>query len=143
MFRFFTVSLCALFSLALLVAPQLLDRRLLFQGAESYVFYTQSASSQAEMLFADAEHAASVKLTASRLTGESATFATAEEALAQAERYGARLLFTQTTGDVVDRYYYSPQLGAGVRLQGHTVNLHISVRGGSGCAGSPLIFGGY
>ncbi len=143
MFRFFTVSLCALFSLALLVAPQLLDRRLLFQGAESYVFYTQSASSQAEMLFADAEHAASVKLTASRLTGESATFATAEEALAQAERYNARLLFTQTTGNVVDRYYYSPHLGAGVRLQGHTVNLHISVRGESGSAGSPLIFGGY
>lgn len=143
MFRFFTVSLCALFSLALLVAPQLLDRRLLFQGAESYVFYTQSASSQAEMLFADAEHAASVKLTASRLTGESATFATTEEALAQAERYNARLLFTQTTGNVVDRYYYSPHLGAGVRLQGHTVNLHISVRGESGCAGSPLIFGGY
>lgn len=143
MFRFFTVSLCALFSLALLVAPQLLDRRLLFQGAESYVFYTQSASSQAEMLFADAEHAASVKLTASRLTGESAAFATAEEALAQAERYNARLLFTQTTGNVVDRYYYSPHLGAGVRLQGHTVNLHISVRGESGSAGSPLIFGGY
>lgn len=143
MFRFFTVSLCALFSLALLVAPQLLDRRLLFQGAESYVFYTQSASSQAEMLFADAEHAASVKLTASRLTGESATFATTEEALAQAERYNARLLFTQTTGNVVDRYYYSPHLGAGVRLQGHTVNLHISVRGESGSAGSPLIFGGY
>ena len=142
MFRFFTASLCALFSLALLVAPQLLDRRLLFQGAESYVFYTQSASSQAEMLFADAEHAASVKLTASRLTGESATFATAEEALAQAERYNARLLFTQTTGNVVDRYYYSPHLGAGVRLQGHTVNLHISVRGESGSAGSPLIFGG-
>ena len=74
MIRFFTTALCALFSLVLLAAPQFLDRRLLFEGAESYVFYTQSASSQAEMLFADAQNALSVKRSATHLTGESACF---------------------------------------------------------------------
>ena len=143
MTRFFTAALCALLSLALLIAPQYLDKRVLFEGAESYIFYTQSASSQAQMLFADAKDALSVKRTASHLTGESARFASAEQALAQAEKYGAKLLFTQQTGDVTDYYYFSPDLGAGVLLRGQTDNLHISVRGESGCAGSPVIFGGY
>ena len=143
MIRFFTTALCALFSLVLLAAPQFLDRRLLFEGAESYVFYTQSASSQAEMLFADAQNALSVKRSATHLTGESACFSSAEQAMAQAEKYEAQLLFTQTTGDVTDYYYYSPRLGAGVTLRGKSVNLHISLRGDAGCAGSPIIFGGY
>ena len=66
-----------------------------------------------------------------------------ERAFAQAERYGARLLFCERAGDVVNYYYSAPALGGGVWLEGAAVNLHVAVRGQGACIGSPLIFGGY
>ena len=66
-----------------------------------------------------------------------------ERAFAQAERYGARLLFCERAGDVVNYYYSAPALGGGVWLEGQPVNLHVAVRGQGACIGSPLIFGGY
>lgn len=133
----------ALFCLALLVIPQRMDIRPLFAGAVYYQFYAGSTSSNAEIIGASAEDAARVKRSVRSLTGESARYENGAEALAQAEQWGAMFLFSHRAADVTDYYYYSPQLGGGVWLEGQLVNLHISLRGGSGCVGTPLIFGGY
>ncbi len=138
-FPFFAALIC----MALLILPQLADEKPLFAGAQSYLFYTRSASSQAQIVHATPENAAYIRLSLFDRTGESAFFDRAEDAFAQAEIYGARLLFTEKAGDVTNYYYYSPRLGECVLLSGQAVNLHIALRGESGCAGSPLIFGGY
>ena len=128
---------------ALLVLPQMLDKNLLFAGAESYIFYTGSQSSNAQITLADGEDAARVKFFLSDVTGESARYESAESAFAQAERYGAKLLFCERAADVTNYYYYSPRLCGGVELGGALVNLHVAVRGEGASVGSPLIFGGY
>lgn len=138
-FPFLAAAVCA----AALFLPQFLGEEPLFAGAESYLFYPGSASSQAYIVPAGAENAAAVRRSLFGRTGESAVYARAEDALAQAEAYGARLLFCERAGDVTDCYYYSPRLGGCVYVGGYAVNLHISLRGEGGCVGSPLIFGGY
>ena len=130
-------------SLVLLAVPQLMDKGLLFDGAQSYTFYSQSKCSQAQIVLAEASEALAVKWSIASLTGESARYEKAEEAFAQTEKYRAELLIVRTVQDVTDYYYYSPCLGEGVDLEGKHINLHIAVRGTSACIGSPLIFGGY
>lgn len=128
---------------ALLVLPQMLDKNLLFAGAESYIFYTGSQSSNSQITLAEGEDAARVKFFLSDVTGESARYESAESAFAQAERYGAKLLFCERAADVTNYYYYSPRLCGGVEIGGALVNLHVAVRGAGASVGSPLIFGGY
>lgn len=103
-FPFLAAAVCA----AALCLPQFLGEEPLFAGAESYLFYAGSASSQAYIVPADAENAAAVRRSLYGRTGESAVYARAEDALAQAEAYGARLLFCERAEDVTDCYYYSP-----------------------------------
>lgn len=128
---------------ALFVLPQMLDKNLLFAGAESYIFYTGCQSSNAQITLADGEDAARVKFFLAGVTGESARYESAESAFAQAERYGAKLLFCERAADVTNYYYYSPRLCGGVEIGGALVNLHVAVRGAGASVGSPLIFGGY
>lgn len=128
---------------ALLVLPQMLDKNLLFAGAESYIFYTGSQSSNAQMTLAEGENAARVKFFLSDVTGESARYESAEDAFAQAEKYGAKFLFSERAAEVTNYYYYSPRLCGGVKIGGALVNLHVAVRGEGASVGSPLIFGGY
>ncbi len=142
-FRGVLPLLAAALLAALLFFVQFSDEAPLFAGAQRYHFYTRSADSQACIVCADAEEAARVRRSLFGRTGESAVFADAEEALSQAERYGARLLFSERAGDVTNYYYYSPHLGGCVYVAGRAVNLHVALRGEGGCVGSPLIFGGY
>lgn len=128
---------------ALFVLPQMLYKNLLFAGAESYIFYTGSQSSNAQITLAEGEDAARVKFFLSDVTGESARYESAESAFAQAERYGAKLLFCERAAEVTNYYYYSPRLCGGVEIGGALVNLHVAVRGAGASVGSPLIFGGY
>ncbi len=128
---------------ALLVLPQMLDKNLLFAGADSYIFYTGSQNSNAQITLADGEDAARVKFFLAGVTGESARYESAESAFAQAERYGAKLLFCERAAEVTNYYYYSPRLCGGVEIGGALVNLHVAVRGAGASVGSPLIFGGY
>ena len=116
---------------ALLIFPQMLDKNLLFAGAESYIFYTGSQSSNAQMTLAEGENAARVKFFLSDVTGESARYAEARDAFAQAEALGARLCFCERAGDIVNYYYHTPRLRGGVEVGGMTVNLHVAVRGES------------
>ena len=110
-----TAFLCA----ALLVVPQILDKGLLFEGAEQYTFYSGSESSQAHITLASASEAAAVKLA------------------------GGELVCREDAAGVSNYYFYSRRLGGGVELYGARVNLHVAVRGGAAAVGSPLIFGGY
>ena len=128
---------------ALFVLPQMLDKNLLFAGADSYIFYTGSQNSNAQITLADGEDAARVKFFLAGVTGESARYESAESAFAQAERYGAKLLFCERAAEVTNYYYYSPRLCGGVKIGGALVNLHVAVRGEGASVGSPLIFGGY
>ena len=137
------VFLFLLACLFLLALPQWLDKPLLFAGAQRYTFYSASASSQAEITLAAPEDAARVRLTLKGYTGESAYYENAEDAFAQAEKYGAALVLVQESADVTDYYYYSAYLSGGVTVAGVPVNLHSAVRGRAASVGSPLIFGGY
>ena len=77
------------------------------------------------------------------VTGESTSYGDRAAAFAQAEKYGAELVFTESAGGVTNYYYYTPRLGGAVLLGGKEVNLHVAVRGRGAAVGSPLIFGGY
>ena len=59
-----------------------------------------------------------------------------------AERYGASLVKTERTGDIVS-YYYRVSGRGGVCVDGEIVNLHIAVSPTQTMVGAPLIFGGY
>lgn len=59
-----------------------------------------------------------------------------------AERFRARLLFCEKTGDVTHYYLWSPMLGQGVSVNGVAVNLHIAADKTHTAVGTPLIFGG-
>ncbi len=135
--------ICALLCMAALIVPQLEDRTLLFEGALSYTFYSLRQNSNAQITVSDAEHALSVRCGIQNITGESAVYADAADAFFQAEKYGAELLFTEKAAGVTNYYYRSARLPDGVALFGKQVNLHIAVREGGACVGSPLIFGGF
>lgn len=133
------IAVCA----AVLVLPQVALKLPIFSGAESYQFYVGSQSSNARIVAAEGAAAAAVKLTLGGVTGESARYADARDAFAQAEALGARLCFCERAGDIVNYYYHTPRLRGGVEVGGMTVNLHVAVRGESASIGTPLIFGGY
>ncbi len=133
------IAVCA----AVLVLPQVALKLPIFSGAESYQFYVGSRSSNARIVAAEGAAAAAVKLTLGGVTGESARYADARDAFAQAEALGARLCFCERAGDIVNYYFHTPRLRGGVEVGGMTVNLHVAVRGESASIGTPLIFGGY
>lgn len=129
--------------LALLILPQLMGGGLLFEPGEYYIFYSNGANSGAEMTLVPAEDARAARRNILRLSGESTIYLDESRAFAEAEKYGAVLLFTERAGEVVNYYYYAARLSGAVALCGHAVNLHIAVGGGRSAVGSPLIFGGY
>ena len=133
----FVLILC----LALLIVPQLLGEGLLFDAGEVYIFYSGSASSGAQVTLSDGENAAKTKFLLKNVTGESTSYGDRAAAFAQAEKYGAELVFTESAGGVTNYYYYTPRLGGAVLLGGKEVNLHVAVRGHGAAVGSPLIFG--
>ena len=141
--KIFAPFAAAILCAAALLLPQLAERSLLFAGAQSYTFYAQSASSQAQIVQATPQQAFAVKLMLCGLTGESAQYESVEEAFSQAQKYGATLAFAERAADVENYYYYSPRLPGGEEIGGQRVNLHVAVRGGRAAVGSPLIFGGY
>lgn len=131
--------LCA----AALALPQVFDRAPLFTGAEQYTFYAGSQSSNARIVLCEGGQAARVRRGLGALSGESARYASAEDAFAQVRRLGGELLFREEAAGTVNYYYRSRRLTGGVSLGGKTVNLHVAVRGAGACVGSPIIFGGY
>ncbi|HIY77516.1 MAG TPA: hypothetical protein H9728_00575 [Candidatus Borkfalkia excrementavium] len=134
-----TLLLC----FAAVAIPQFLGEGLLFETGEYYIFYSLRAGSDAQITIAEPSDAAKIKRSLSSLTGESTVYGDAERAFAQAEKYGARLIFRESAAGTDSYYYYSPRLGGGIELFGELINLHIAVKEGGCAIGSPVIFGGY
>ena len=110
-----------------------------FASGEGYVFFLGQSSSAgqvtSELPFLD-------KLRLFEVGGESTRYA--GDCRAELERrFSAELRFTEEACGIVNYYYFSPQLGEGILLEGRTVNLHIAVGKETTAVGSPLIFGGY
>ena len=83
-----------------------------------------------------------------RITGESVHFARkgrGAEEIAQevANRYGAKILFTEEAAGVISYYCYTDIWDNGVAVGGQTVNLHIAVAEEVCAVGTPVIFGGF
>ena len=121
---------CALSALALDALP-------CFPRGEEYAFYAV-ASSSARRETSEAPFA--YKLT--ELTaGESVRYS-GQRYAEIAERFDAKLLFTETVGGVTNYYLYSPFLGDGIALNGVCVNLHVAAGREETVVGTPIIFGG-
>ena len=83
-----------------------------------------------------------IKLLRTDIRGESTRYAgdRAEELIAS---FDASVCFVEEAAGVTNYYCYTPRLGHGIALFGHTVNLHIAVGDGYTAAGTPIVFGGY
>lgn len=83
------------------------------------------------------------------LEGESVTlsFVGEEQAAEYVERLlhraGVQIVAKETCMDAHSTYMYVPNGGAGMRLFGGVVNLHVVRRGRFVSVGAPIIFGGY
>ncbi len=83
------------------------------------------------------------------ITGEKAVFVFSTEK--DADRYAMRLLKMQNAKVVFEEsiagarsiYAHAKRLGAGARIGGALVNLHVVVSGKCVQVGTPMIFGGY
>lgn len=124
---------CALFAFALLrLSPA-------FEKGTGYEFYLGANSSS---LMVKSDCPAWDKLRLGRVAGEKTEYENAEREQIES-KFHARLLFTEEACGVVNYYYYSPDLGACVYVNGYCVNLHIAVSQSRTAVGTPLIFGGY
>lgn len=131
------IMFCAAFvAAALCVFPQ----RLCFRGGTSYTFYCGTSSKDCKTVVA-AGNAALQRLGLKNVCGESAVYVNfrLEEFLRQ---YGGEIVFIEELSDSVN-YYCKADLPYSVILYGKEINLHVSVRGDTATAASPIIFGGY
>lgn len=127
---------------ALLIALiAVLPQRLAFRGAEQYTFFTGNTSSDCKIITATRNDAPFIRLTLSRVCGESATYKNLDlDKFLQS--VDGQILFTESLSDSTN-YYCSADLPYSVSLYGQTVNLHICVKESGVTVASPIIFGGY
>ena len=130
-------------------------------AGQDNVFYLQSASSQGlrtealQIKDLPSIRGESVRFYVSRQTGadistdgnkenltEESARAIAEEI---AENYGAKILFTERTSQILSFYAHTLQWADGIAMYGTKINLHIAINleNGAGAVGSPIIFDGY
>ena len=129
--------------LALFLAAMLtvLPKRLAFDGADKYSFFTGNTSLNCREVRVDGSEAAIARLALTEVCGESATYSTLDldEFL---NKVGGKVLFVETLSDSVN-YYCTADLPYSVQLYGQTVNLHVCVKESGTTVASPIIFGGY
>ncbi len=127
----FGTLFCAAFLYLLLRSP-------VFEKGESYTLYLGRSSSS---LMEETSAPVLGKLV-QNVAGESVQYE-GDRLWELAERYRAKLLFTETACGIENYYFFSPLLGAPCKIGGYPVNLHIAVGNGRTAAGTPLIFGGF
>ena len=145
MFRVVRLAALLVIAVILVLFPALSQTHTAFAAEGNYTFYLYSPSSQAKIVTCPSAFAAVYKFFhQADLTGESVVYKNAD-AQALQEKYLAKTLFSETVGDTVNYYCYSPALGAGVTLSVREVNLHLAVNTTNGrtAVGTPLIFGGF
>lgn len=125
------VASCAFFLFLIYRSPRL-------GGGEAHAYYL-GGSSSARVIYND-DPAAKIFLQGVR--GESAQYM-GDRVEEFRRKWSAELLFTEEVCGTTAYYLYSPQLGAGVALNGSVVNLQIAFDGERTAVGTPLIFGGW
>ena len=135
--------LAIIFTLGSIVTIHYMEKDILFKGATNYTFYTQTASSQANILSVTAKDAKKVKYSLSNVTGESAEYQNSKEVFKYIKKFNATFKFMEECGDIQNYYFYSPQLYAAVNLSGIHINLHVAIKSNNISIGSPLIFVGF
>lgn len=134
--RFFATLCACLIAILTMSALHLQSLFPLSSLAGEHTYYLDTASSQAtvqkNLSFQDIF----------RVKGQSVTLAKRMDAETIASSYGATLVKTERVGDTVCYYYYIAGR-TGVRMDGHTVNLHIAVTEERTVVGIPFIFGSF
>ena len=127
-------------TLAIVAALCVLPQRLCFIDGADYKFYCGTSSKDCKTLDV-CGNAAVERLCLKNVCGESAVYENfnLEDFLT---RFDGEIVFVEELSDSVN-YYCRADLPYSVNLYGEEINLHISVRGGTARAGSPIIFGGY
>lgn len=126
---------------ATLFALTLLQKRLLFSGAESYRFYVGNTSADCREVFASPTEAPLTRVFLQDVNGECATYKTLDlESFL--ESVDGEILFCEQNVSGAN-YYCKADLPYSATLYGQTVNLHICVKEDGVTVASPIIFGGY
>ena len=126
--NFWMLFLAIIFTLGSVITIHYMEKDILFKGATTYTFYTQSASSQASILSVTGREAKKIKYSLSNLTGESAEYQNNEEVFKQIKKFNATFKFMEESGDIQNYYFYSPKLYTAVSLSGIPINLHIAIK---------------
>ncbi len=121
-------------------AVALLPSRLCLPKGDGYIFYCGDSSANCREVRADANPSL-VRLGLDSVCGECAEYASFDLS-SFLDSVKGEIIFTEETGDSVN-YYCTAALPYSVTLYGKKINLHISIRGDSAKAASPIIFGGY
>lgn len=122
-------AICALFAF-------LLTRLPVFAKGEGYeVYYTASSSGLSS-------RGSYLQKLVSATAGESVRYA-GDKVEEIATGFHAELLFAEEACGVENFYFYSPELGDAVMINGKPVNLHIAYGGEQTAVGTPIIFGGF
>ncbi|MFR6056355.1 MAG: hypothetical protein ACLUHK_07230 [Eubacteriales bacterium] len=124
--------------LLLAAALMLLNNRPVFKDYSD----TQTVYSMRETSQAGTEYGAYAVVNGK--VGESCETDAKDFSLEECIKYfGAEIIFSETAGDVINVYLFSPQIKRFRELRGRKVNLHVAYSGGRVVLGSPLIYGGY
>ena len=106
-------------------------------------FYFASASSNCRIVELCEEKAKDFIYFKPALKGESVTLFSPQDKEAILKKYSAKEVFSEKTGDIVNRYYFSPKISSYIEVNGEKANLHISESNGVITVGIPFIFGSY
>ena len=131
------ITVCTLF---IVCALWLFPQRLCFADGSAYTFYCGTSSKDCKTVTVSG-NAAVERLCLKNVCGESAVYENfdLESFLA---RFDGEIVFVEELSDSVN-YYCKANLPYSVNLYGEEINLHVSVRGDTARAASPIIFGGY
>jgi len=138
---FLAVTLATVVASATLFALTLLQKRLLFSGAESYRFYLGNTSADCREVFASPTEAPLMRVFLKEVNGECATYSSLDIEQFLEEVDGEILFWEENSGGT--SYYCKADLPYSTALYGKTVNLHICVKESGVTVASPIIFGGY
>lgn len=95
------------------------------------------------MVSVDSENAEHLKKRLKGVYGESVRTLDLGFEKSVVERYGAKLVFSETVDGIVINYYFSEKLNGAVDVGGKKVNLQTAVSGGALTVGTPMIFGSF
>ena len=135
--KLFALTISAVFVLA---AVAFMPQNLCFESGGTYTFYCGTSSADCKVITVQS-FANTQKLCLKNVCGESTEYENfdMESFLKSVD---GKVVFEEKFSDGVN-YYCTADLPYSVKLNNHTINLHIAVKGNAARVASPIIFGGY